>query len=103
MRLRQPHTGYFYHCCFYRTKCFGHSVVISQHDRGFSVHFFSFKTISRSSHCGSVGSGPGVAAGCTVGHRCSSGPMSLWLWLGRQLQLRFHPELGNFICCGCGP
>ena len=30
-------------------------------------------------------------------------PMLLWLWLGQQLQFRFHPSLGTSICPGCDP
>ena len=37
----------------------------------------------------SVGSGSGVALSCGIGHRCSSDPELLWLWL--RLQLRLDP------------
>ena len=35
---------------------------------------------NRTSICEDVGSSPGLAMSCGVGHRCSSDPELLWLW-----------------------
>ena len=57
--------------------------------------------------CEDTGSIPGLGqwvkdqTSCSIGHRCSSDSVLLWLKCRSQLQLRFDPGQGTSICRGC--